>query len=61
MATIKIRQGRKYWYVDGLRVQEVHITNGNVSSINLKGTIPHSLEVFGRLRVENNVAYIEGY
>ena len=69
METLKIRQGRKYWYVGSVntdnaydvRVREIHITHGNISTRNNPGDVPNSFECFGRLRVEDGVAYIEGY
>lgn len=61
METIRVRQGRKYWYVNERRVSEVYITHANVSSINSAANVPVAFEILGRLRVENGVAYVEGY
>lgn len=61
MEMISVWQGRKYWYVNGKRVNEIHITHGNVSTTNLDLGLPGVLEVLGVLRIENGVAYIEGY
>jgi len=58
---IRIRQGRTYWYVNERRVSEIYITHANVSSVNTAANVPVAFEILGRLRVENGVAYVEGY